>query len=72
MNTGGSQRLFLGSDALHFAHARGGIEFGHGEKLVAGLLDRIFPPQPVEQRALGLLVAGRDFDLVPRVKVIGP
>jgi hypothetical protein len=39
-----------------------GIEFGHGEKLVAGFFDRVFHPKPVEQRVLGLLLAGRDFD----------
>jgi hypothetical protein len=38
-----------------------GIELGHGEKLVAGLFDPVFHPQPVEQRALGLLLAGGDF-----------
>ena len=39
-----------------------GIEFGHGRKLVAGLFDRVFYPQPVQQRALGLLLAGRNLD----------
>jgi hypothetical protein len=38
-----------------------GIELGHGEKLAAGLFDPVFHPQPVEQRALGLLLAGGDF-----------
>jgi hypothetical protein len=33
--------------------------------LVAGLFDPVFHPQPVEQRALGLLLAGRDFNQVP-------
>jgi hypothetical protein len=42
-----------------------GIEFGHGEKLVAGLFDRVFHPQPVEQRALGLLLAGCDLGQAP-------
>jgi hypothetical protein len=31
----------------------------------AGLFDRAFHPQPVEQRALSLLLAGRDFDQAP-------
>jgi hypothetical protein len=42
-----------------------GIEIGHGEKLVAGLFNLVFHPQPVEQRALGLLLAGGDFDRAP-------
>jgi hypothetical protein len=42
-----------------------GIEVGHGEKLVAGLFDGVFHPQPLKQRALGLLLAGRDFDQAP-------
>jgi hypothetical protein len=39
-----------------------GIEFGHREKFVAGLFDRVFHPQPVEQRALGLVLKGGEFD----------
>jgi hypothetical protein len=42
-----------------------GIEFGYGEKLVAGLFDLVFHPQPVEQRALGLLLAGCGSDQAP-------
>jgi hypothetical protein len=42
-----------------------GIEFGHSEKLVAGLFDPILHPQPVEQRALGLLLVGGDFEREP-------
>jgi hypothetical protein len=38
-----------------------GIEFGHGEKFVAGLFDPVFHSQPVARRALGLLLAGGDF-----------
>ena len=33
--------------------------------LVAGLFDPLFHSQPVEQRALGLLLAGRDFNQAP-------
>ena len=57
---GSSQRQFLAPDALYFAYPSVGIEFGGGEKLVAGLFDGVFHPQPVEQRALGLLLAGGD------------
>jgi hypothetical protein len=32
---------------------------------MAGLFDRVFHPQPVEQRALGLLLAGCDSDQAP-------
>jgi hypothetical protein len=39
-----------------------GIEFRLGEKLVAGLCDPVFHPQPVEQSALDLLLAGRNLD----------
>ena len=41
------------------------IEFGCGQKLVAGRLDRAFHPQPVEKRALSLLLAGGDFHQAP-------
>jgi hypothetical protein len=34
----------------------------YDSNLVVGLFDRVFHPQPVEQRALGLLLAGCDFD----------
>jgi hypothetical protein len=40
-------------------------ESGHGEKLVAGLCYTVFHSQPVEQRALILLLAGRDSDQRP-------
>ena len=39
------------------AHPGAGIEFGHAEKLVAGLFDPVIHPQPVELPALGLLLA---------------
>jgi hypothetical protein len=65
VNARGGQREFLAPDALHFAHPGVGIELGQGEKLVAGLFDPIFHPQPVEQRALGLLLVGGDFDQAP-------
>jgi hypothetical protein len=42
-----------------------GIEVRCGEKLVAGLFDGVFHAQPVEQCALGLLLAGGDFDQAP-------
>ena len=35
------------SDALHVGHPGVGIEVGHGEKLVAGLFDRVFPAPDV-------------------------
>ena len=38
---------------------------GHGRKLVAGLFDRVFQSQPVEQRALGLLLTRSDSHLAP-------
>ena len=50
--------MFLAPDALHFADPGVGIEVGCGEQLVAGLFDAVFHPQPVEQRALGLLLTG--------------
>jgi hypothetical protein len=34
-------------------------------KLVVGLFDLVIHPQPVEQRALGLLLAGCDFNQTP-------
>ena len=65
LNPGGSQRQFLAPDALHFGYPSVRIEVGHGEKLVAGLFDCVFHAQPVEQRTLGLLLAGGDFDQAP-------
>ena len=57
MKAGGGQRLFLPTDALHFADPGVGIQLGQGEELVAGLFDAVSHSQPVEQRALGLLLA---------------
>jgi len=51
VHPGGGQRQFLAQDALYFAYPGVGIELGYGEKLVAGLFDGVFHPQPVEQRA---------------------
>jgi hypothetical protein len=65
VNSGGGQWEFLAPDALHLGYPGVGIEVGHGEKLVAGLFDRVFHPQPVEQGALGLLLVGRDFNQAP-------
>jgi hypothetical protein len=67
VKTGGGQRLLLAADALHFAHPGVGIEVGFGEKLVAGLFDTVFHSQPVEQYALGLLLAAGEFDYAPTV-----
>jgi hypothetical protein len=36
-----------------------GVQVGQGEKLVAGSCDTVFQSQPVEQCALGLLLAGQ-------------
>jgi hypothetical protein len=57
--------MSLSPDALHLAYPGVGIEFGHGDKLVAGLFERLFHPQPVEQRELGLLLAECHFDQAP-------
>ena len=65
-NCRGGQRLLLVPDALHFADLGVGIEVGCGEKLVAGLFDGVFHPQPVEQRALGRLLAECDFNQAPK------
>ena len=40
LNPRGGQRRFVPPYALHFADPSVGMEFGHGEKLVAGLLAR--------------------------------
>jgi hypothetical protein len=50
---------------LHFNSAPQVSESSCREKLVAGLFDCVFHPQPVEQCALGLLLAGGEFDLAP-------
>jgi len=50
---------------MHLGYPGVGIEVGHREKLLAGLFDLAFHPQQVEQLALGLLLAGRDFDQAP-------
>ena len=62
VEAGGGQRLLLAADALYFADPGVGVQVGQGEELVAGLFDGVFHSQPVEQRALGLLLAGGDFD----------
>jgi hypothetical protein len=38
---------------------------GYGERLITGLFDRVFHRQPVEQRALSLLLAGGDLHRAP-------
>jgi hypothetical protein len=65
VKSGGGQRLFLAADAFHLAYPGVGIQVGYGEELVAGLFDGVFHPQPVEQRALGLLLVGGDFEQAP-------
>jgi hypothetical protein len=62
VDTGGGQGQFLVTGALHLADPGVGIESGQDEKLVAGLFDPVFHPQPVEQRALGPLLAGGEFN----------
>jgi hypothetical protein len=39
VEAGGGQRLLLGTDALYFAGPGVGVQFGQGEKLVAGLFN---------------------------------
>ena len=65
MNPGGGQRLLLGADALHFGNPGVGIQLDWGEKLQTGLCDPVFHSQPVEQRALGLVLAEGDFNQAP-------
>ena len=62
-SVGDGQERFLAPHVLHLGHPGVGIEYGYGEKLVAGLFDPLFHSQPVEHRVLGLLRAGCDFDL---------
>jgi len=62
VKAGGGERLLLAADALHFADPGVGVQIGQGEELVAGLFDAVFHAQPVEQRALGLLLVGVEFD----------
>ena len=65
VKAGGGQRLLLATDALYFADPGVGVQVGQGEKLVAVPLDAAFHSQPVEHRALGLLLAGSHLDQVP-------
>ena len=62
VETGGGQGLLLAPDALHFADPGVGVQLGQGEEFVAGLLDALFHAQPVEPRALGVLLAAGEFD----------
>jgi hypothetical protein len=55
-------RRFFGQQRGPLNRGVQNAECADGEKLVAGLLDRVFHPQPVEQRALGLSLAGWDFE----------
>jgi hypothetical protein len=61
VEAGGGQGLLLATDALYFGDPGVGVRLGQGEELVAGLFDAVFHSQPVEQSALGLLLAGGDF-----------
>ena len=61
----GCQRLILATHELYFADPGVGIQLGQGEEFVAGLLDGVFHAQLVEQRALGLLPTGGDFNQAP-------
>jgi len=62
VKAGGGQGLFLAADVLHFAEPGVGVQVGQGEELVARLFDPAFRSQPVEQRALGLLLEGCDLN----------
>jgi len=62
VKAGGGQWLLLATEALYFTDPSVGVLLGHGEKLVAGLFDGVFRSQPVEQRLLGLLLGGADFN----------
>lgn len=62
LKAGGGQWTLLAPDALHFADPGIGIQLGEGEKLIAGLFDVVFHSQPVQQRALGLLLASPEFN----------
>ena len=48
--------MLLAPDALYFADPGVGVQFGQGGELVAGLFDVVFHAEPVEHRALGLLL----------------
>ena len=68
LNPGGGQGQFLAPDALHLAYPSVGIEFGHGEKFVAGLFDLLFHPYPIKQRALGFFLGGGDLHQVAEIR----
>ena len=57
VEAGGGEGVLLAADALYFADPGVGVQVGQGEELVAGLFEGVFYSQPVEQRALGLLLA---------------
>ena len=63
LNPRDGQRQFPAPDALHFACPGVGVQLGQGEKPVAGLYDPTLHSQPVEQRAVGLLLAGCDSSM---------
>ena len=62
VEAGGGKWVLFAAEALYFADPGVGVQVGQGQKLVAGLLDGVFNSQPVELRALGLLLAGSEFD----------
>jgi hypothetical protein len=58
----GGQGLFLAPEALHSADPGVGVQVGQGEELVAGFFDAVLHSQPVERGALGVVLAGGEFD----------
>ena len=52
LDAGGGQEKFFAADALDLRYPSVGIEFGDGEKFVAGLFDGVFYPQLVGKSRL--------------------
>ena len=62
LEAGGGERLLLAADAFDFGDKGVGVEGGERLEFVAGFFDGEFNAQPIEDRALGLLPGGGDFD----------
>ena len=65
MKARGGEGLLLATNTPHFGDPGVGIQGGGRGELGAGPFDVVFYAQPVEQGALGLLLAGAKFYQVP-------
>lgn len=59
---GGGEGLLFAAQLLHLGHQGVAVEVDEGGELLAGLFQGVFDAEPVQHRALRLLLAGGDVD----------